>query len=161
MAKRAADDTFHFTNCCPQVGIGFNRSGKVWLGIETYVLDAARTADVRICVFSGPVLAPEDPEVSGIKVPMAFWKIVARVDPHGSLRATGFLASQAHLVTKVLAGAEAARSWDDLEPIKVYQRRVEAIEDTTGLSFGTLRNHDTASRIESAAALVDVAEAAW
>jgi endonuclease G len=161
VAKRAADDTFHFTNCCPQVGIGFNRSGKAWLGIETYVLDAARTADVRISVFSGPVFAAGDPPVGGINVPQAFWKIVARIDPTGTLRATGFIASQAHLVDKALGGPEAVRSWEDLGPIKVHQRRIDAIEAASELSFGDLRNHDTAPTVESVAQLTDVADAVW
>jgi endonuclease G len=147
VAKRASDDTFHFANCCPQVA-NFNQSARIWAGIENYVLDNARAAEERICVFTGPIFADDDPDYRGIKVPKAFWKVLTRIDGE-ELRATGFIASQADLLKKWLGAAEAFESWDDLGTVVVYQQRIERIEAATKLSFGTLRDHDTAPATEA------------
>ena len=87
---RGNADSFHVTNCSPQVG-NFNRSanGKDnWGDLENHVLSEA--ANERLCVFAGPVLADDDQIFSGVgergstisaRIPARFWKvIVARVD---------------------------------------------------------------------------------
>ena len=58
-AKRANGDTFHTTNCSPQV-LGFNRSNKdgLWGELENYVLKQAKAE--RLSVFAGPVLSDDD-----------------------------------------------------------------------------------------------------
>jgi endonuclease G len=80
--RRGNGDTYYVTNCTPQVG-DFNR--KIWLQLENLVLGAA-TAE-RLCVFTGPVLADDDPAFHGVaddgpvvvKIPQQYWKLaVAR-----------------------------------------------------------------------------------
>jgi endonuclease G, mitochondrial len=81
--RRANGDTFHVTNCSPQVA-NFNRSAKkgLWGELENIVLKQA--GGERYCLFAGPVFAADDPLFSGldddgtihVPIPRQFWKIV-------------------------------------------------------------------------------------
>ena len=81
--QRANGDSFHVTNCSPQVK-GFNRSigGGVWGKLENAVLKAAKNE--RITIFAGPVLADDDPIFAGVddwgltrvRIPRAYWKVI-------------------------------------------------------------------------------------
>lgn len=130
-AVAAIADTFYFTNCTPQHE-QFNP--KTWLGLEDYVLDTADAEEIKISVFTGPVLRARDPDYRDVKIPQEYWKVIAFCENNrGSLRAAAYLLSQsAHL--------------DDLEfafgPYKTYQTRVAEIQKRTGLDFGTLREAD-------------------
>ena len=53
-ANTANFDTFHFTNCSPQMS-GFNQ--KTWLELEDYILDNTQRWKARATVFTGPVFA--------------------------------------------------------------------------------------------------------
>ncbi|MFB1488240.1 MULTISPECIES: DNA/RNA non-specific endonuclease [unclassified Thiocapsa] len=60
VVRRANGDTFHVTNCSPQVA-DFNQSQRGednWGDLENQVL--ANAASERLCVFAGPVLDPAD-----------------------------------------------------------------------------------------------------
>lgn len=100
--RRANGDSYHVTNCSPQVA-GFNQSARGkdnWGDLENVVLSQA--ASERLCVFAGPVLAPNDPRFLGqfgqgerrlIQIPLHFWKvIVARVSD--GIAAFGFMLEQ-------------------------------------------------------------------
>ena len=99
--KIANGDTFHVTNCSPQV-LGFNRSrsGGIWGRLENSVLRQARTE--RYCVFSGPLLLADDPVFHGInndkpievQIPRAYWKIIVARTPEGELQTFSFLLTQ-------------------------------------------------------------------
>lgn len=155
-AKRAADDTFHFTNCCPQIS-SFNQ--HLWQGIENYALRNAATDRARIIVVTGPVFGVDDPRYREVAIPREFWKIVARVQD-GRLRATGFLADQGTALDAALAtGPE---SFADLDELTVYQTPITELEKRTGLGMATLRTADTMpAALESAAALDDLGDAHW
>jgi endonuclease G, mitochondrial len=142
-ALRGASDTFHFTNCAPQVS-AFNQRTALWAGIENYVLTNARADRRRVSVFTGPVLRADDPEYRGVAVPKAFWKIVARVE-QSALRATAFLASQADLLPEVL------EDFADLGRVAVFQSRISDVAALTGLDFGALADADSHGELESAA----------
>jgi endonuclease G len=81
--RRANGDTFHVTNCSPQVA-RFNRSNKkgVWGELENLILKQSMSE--RYCVFAGPVLGSDDPLFRGVDdegpaqvaIPQQFWKIV-------------------------------------------------------------------------------------
>jgi endonuclease G len=81
--RRANGDTFHTTNCSPQVK-GFNRSNLrgLWGKLENLVLDQADTE--KLCVFAGPVLDPGDQSFRGqdehgeilVQIPSKYWKVV-------------------------------------------------------------------------------------
>jgi endonuclease G len=102
LVRRANGDTYHVTNCSPQVA-GFNRSNlgqDNWGNLENHVLKSAATE--RYCQFAGPVLDPKDETFVGkigkgalvrIKIPSRFWKvIVARTTT--SVASYGFLLEQ-------------------------------------------------------------------
>lgn len=81
--RRANGDTYHTTNCSPQVK-DFNRSNLrgIWGKLENVVFDGAKSE--RLVVFAGPVLDPGDTEFRGedndgetrVQIPSAYWKIV-------------------------------------------------------------------------------------
>jgi endonuclease G, mitochondrial len=81
--RRANGDTFHVTNCSPQVA-HFNRSAKqgVWGLLENLILRQAKAE--RYSLFTGPLFRPDDPIFRGIDdvgpvgvaIPRRFWKIV-------------------------------------------------------------------------------------
>jgi len=142
MAERANADTFHFTNCAPQSS-GFNDSKSHWAGIEDFVLFTADSLRERISVFSGPVLADDDPTWRGLQVPRAYFKIVARID-EDRLVATALLAEQDEFVATILAGGERFDDWDALPArLAEFQIRIGEVERLTGLDFGQLRDHDS------------------
>lgn len=99
--KIANGDTFHVTNCSPQV-LGFNRSisGGIWGRLENSVLRQARTE--KYCVFSGPLMLADDPVFHGInndepievQIPRAYWKIIVARTPEGHLQTFSFLLAQ-------------------------------------------------------------------
>lgn len=158
MAQKAGDDTFHFTNCCPQIA-EFNQRARLWAGIENFVLDNARAEKARICVFTGPVFRDDDPEYRGILVPQAFWKLLIRTES-GQLRCTAFLADQGELLRTALQG-EGEESFGDLGKVAVFQSRVEHIETASGLSFGNLREMDTAALEAAEVEINSFEDVAW
>ncbi len=100
--RRANGDTFHVTNCSPQVK-NFNRSNTadgIWGKLENLVLKEAATE--KLCVFGGPVLDDRnDREFRGVdergeimvKIPSRYWKVV--VARNGNrLESFGFLLEQ-------------------------------------------------------------------
>lgn len=87
--KKANGDTYHTTNCSPQVKI-FNQSkyeGE-WGKLENYILDQAKETTEKMgekyCVFAGPVFDENDDWFEGfdnrgrirVQIPRKFWKIV-------------------------------------------------------------------------------------
>jgi endonuclease G, mitochondrial len=143
--RRANGDTYHVTNCSPQVA-GFNRSNageQNWGDLENVVLSEA--ANERLCLFAGPVLEDSDEVFVGkgdggvtlrAKVPKRFWKlIVSRVED--GIAAYGFVLEQdlsnVSLTTEFVVPAEFVPS---MAPIA-------DIESMTGVSFGDdVRNAD-------------------
>jgi endonuclease G len=98
---RANCDTFHVTNCTPQV-LGFNRSNKGednWGDLENEIQKQAKAE--RLCILAGPILAAEDKVFEGkddfgpvkIQIPREFWKVVLAND-HGQLAAYAFVLQQ-------------------------------------------------------------------
>ncbi|MEP0873520.1 DNA/RNA non-specific endonuclease [Trichocoleus desertorum AS-A10] len=149
-AERANADTFHFTNCCPQES-RFNQQQQYWQGIENYVLDNAREEDAQLCVFTGPVFAASDPRYREVRIPLQFFKVIARLE-RGELKATAFLADQSELLTRLperLSRRGASEAFGDLGRVREYQTTVEEIEEITGLDFGLLRDYDTFREAES------------
>lgn len=100
--RRANGDSYHVTNCSPQVS-EFNQSSRGednWGDLENHVLSEA--ASERLCVFAGPVLRRSDEVFHGVgdggtkiraRIPTRFWKvIVARVED--GLATYGFILEQ-------------------------------------------------------------------
>jgi endonuclease G, mitochondrial len=83
--RRANGDSYHVTNCSPQVA-EFNQSSRGsdnWGDLENAVLKQA--ASERLAVFAGPVLSSGDPRFLGrmggtlrtlVQIPTRFWKVI-------------------------------------------------------------------------------------
>ncbi|MBX9700283.1 MAG: DNA/RNA non-specific endonuclease, partial [Acetobacteraceae bacterium] len=99
--RRANGDTYHTTNCSPQVN-GFNSSfvGGIWGKLENVV--GAQGRRETYCILAGPVLDPQDRVFQGeddagrriaVRIPRRYWKVVvARADDR--LQAFGFVLDQ-------------------------------------------------------------------
>lgn len=124
-AKQAEEDTFFFTNCTPQHS---KLNEKTWLSLEDYILSNAGTNDLKVTVFTGPVMDDgKDRDYRGVQIPEEFWKVVVVVNAFTrQLSATGYILSQADYL-------------GDLEFIygefKTYQVPLGQIEEKTMLSF--------------------------
>ena len=138
LAAEANADTFHFTNCSPQMA-GFNQ--KNWLDLENYLLDNTRRWEARATVFSGPVFAESDINYRGVQIPAAFWKAVAFLGDDGRPSATAYMIEQSKELDRLTALFGRFRT---------YQRSVLQIEHLTGIDFGTLRDYDGFSNEERA-----------
>lgn len=142
-AEEANRDSMFFPNIAPQHK---NLNQKIWLALEEHILDETDARDAKVSVFVGCVFGGCDPvhKPSGIKVPMAFWKLVVsrgRVRRgRGSetrLQAQAFMLFQDHLVSE-----------SDLEIVfgsgfETHQVTICALERITGLDFHVLRDADT------------------
>ena len=159
-ATKAAADTFHFVNCCPQVA-AFNQRAALWAGIEDYALENARTEKQRILVFTGPVFGDRDPVFRDVFVPRAFWKIVIRCDGD-RLRSTAFVADQGELADAALGVDVGPESFDVLGRVAMFQVQVEEVAIRSGLDFGDLASTDTL-QLESVGAqpLESLDQVAW
>ena len=137
-ANTANADTFHFTNCSPQMS-GFNQ--KTWLELEDYILDNTQRWKARATVFTGPVLADDDRVYRGVKIPKAFWKVVAYLSDDGKPCASAYMIDQNRELGQL-----------DLMfgQLRTYQRSVIQIERLTGIRFANLADYDGFSNEERA-----------
>lgn len=135
-AEIANSDTFHFTNCSPQMG-AFNQ--KTWLELEDYILDNTRRWKQRVTVFSGPILQAEDTRYRGVQIPSAFWKVVAFLGDNGKPSASAYLITQSR---------ELGQLDFTFGRLRTYQCSVAHIETLTGIEFGTLAQYDGFSNEE-------------
>ena len=111
-AKRGNEDSMHVTNATPQMQ-AFN--SPIWLALEDYALHHAREDDMKISVFTGPYFNDSDPEMYGVRIPLAFWKVIAFIhDRTGELCATGYEMNQEKTLQpeeEFVFGAFTSRSW--------------------------------------------------
>lgn len=137
-ANTANFDTFHFTNCSPQMS-GFNQ--KTWLELEDYILDNTQRWKARATVFTGPVFADDDRLYRGVKIPKAFWKVVAYLGDDGKPSASAYMIDQSRELGQL-----------DLVfgQLRTYQRSVIQIEQLTGIRFANLADYDGFSNEERA-----------
>ncbi|MEU7815810.1 DNA/RNA non-specific endonuclease [Pseudonocardia sp. NPDC049154] len=133
-ARRGNDDTFHFTNCSPQHE-RFNQSDELWQGLEDYILEHADAEERKVTVFTGPVLGEQDPLYKGVRLPLAFWKILVYLKGRNGLAAAGYLLDQTRLIEDML-GREAAFD------AGVYRVRLSHLVGSTGLDFAHLQAHE-------------------
>ncbi|MBW0102356.1 DNA/RNA non-specific endonuclease [Pseudonocardia sp. KRD-291] len=133
-AERANTDTFHYTNAAPQAA-DFNQDHELWAGLEDYLLDNAGDNDRRLVVFTGPVLADDDPPYRGLALPLRFWKVAAFLDG-GALATTAYLLDQTPQVGDVTERAEGDPP--PLGPFRTFQVPVARVGELTGLDLGPL-----------------------
>ncbi|MCR6489067.1 DNA/RNA non-specific endonuclease [Amycolatopsis sp. OK19-0408] len=154
IAQLGNDDTFHFTNCSPQHK-DFNQNKTTWAGLEDYVLNNAANHELKVSVVTGPVLAEDDDQYRGARLPRQFWKVVAMVKADGTLSATAYLLSQESLIKGLEVAAEFSYG-----AYRTYQVPVRRIETLTGLSFGTLPDADPLTGLESTTEATEIRGAA-
>jgi endonuclease G, mitochondrial len=124
--------TFYVPNACPQIQ-PFNAG--VWFALEDYALENCKQDDMRISVFTGPVFRDDDPEYFGVQVPVIFWKVIAfKHDDTEELTATGYTLSQRDLLP--------TNEEFVFGQFRQRQVTIKSIEKLTGLSFGSLHEHD-------------------
>jgi len=133
-ADQAELDTFHYPNSCPQHK---NLNRKTWNDLEDYIYINLQREDLKVTVFTGPVLAGDDALFHGLQLPKEFWKVVVMLRDDGKLSATGYLLSQEDMIQ----GLEFVYG-----EFRTYQVPVELIENKTGLDFGNLRAVDPAGK---------------
>ncbi|HJT75504.1 MAG TPA: DNA/RNA non-specific endonuclease [Chitinophaga sp.] len=130
-ARQGNDDSMHVTNTVPQMQ---PMNAGIWLELENYALQNARKDDMRISVFTGPIFKTNDPIRFGVKIPLAFWKVIAFIhDETGELCATGYSISQKNFLPEeeFIFGEHSTA-----------QKPISWIEAQTGLSFGDLAELD-------------------
>jgi endonuclease G len=137
-AKRGNEVSMHVTNTTPQMQ-AFN--APIWLALEDYALGHAKEDDMKISVFTGPYFDDNDPEMYGVRIPLAFWKVIAFIhDETGKLCATGYEMNQ----EKTLQPEEEFVFGAFTSPqLKIAtQVSIRSIEARSGISFGKLASVD-------------------
>ena len=137
-ARRGNEDSMHVTNTTPQMQ-AFN--APIWLALEDYALQHAREDEMKISVFTGPYFSERDPEMYGVLIPRAFWKIIAFIhDDTGKLCATGYEMSQEQSLEPEEEFVFGAFTSPQLQV--ATQVSIRSIETRSGLSFGKLASVD-------------------
>ena len=142
-AAQANEDTFHYTNAAPQAAT-FNQSLKLWLGLETYLLENAADHARRLIVFTGPIFSEVDPVYRGVGIPLRFFKVAVFLES-GSLAATGYVVDQTPQL-KDLPDVPRPGALDDrhdgdappLGPFRTFQTPIRNIAALTGLDMAQL-----------------------
>ncbi len=148
-ARTYAFETFHFPNSVPQAP-KLNRG--LWSSLESYILDEAKAKkrSQKICVFTGPVLATNDPlyvKDETFQVPLMFWKVVVFKKKDG-IYATAFVMShekrlremnlvkdKKKKVIRDVTAPDEEEAFLDFPYKKVFQVNLELVEQLTGLKF--------------------------
>ena len=146
-AQNAADSTFFFTNAVPQHA---QLNQAIWADLENYILHTESVQNnLRIMVFTGPVLNEADPvfvtEVNGakVKLPVLFWKVVVFTKGDNQLYRVGFLMGQTKLLEKggiikpqkVKLPALVAELFTHFEDAETYQVNIATLETLTQLKM--------------------------
>jgi len=140
VARTANNDTFFYTNSCPQHA---RLNQTIWNDLEDHILSNTDERNMKVSVFTGPVFASNDPVYRGAQIPMDYWKVVVMVKENGQLSATGYMLTQKNLA-------------DDFEvpgfvfgEFRTYQVPLVRIERMTALSFGNLSDFDPLAGTEA------------
>ena len=134
-AAQANEDTFHYTNSCPQHK---DLNQKTWLSLEDYVLKNTRANKLNVSVFTGPVLDENYVLYREALVPVQFYKIVAVIKEDGKPSVTGYVLSQREL----LSSLERVQTEFIFGQFKTYQVSLEKLEELTTLNLSSLKPHD-------------------
>ncbi|WP_247237714.1 DNA/RNA non-specific endonuclease [Telluribacter sp. SYSU D00476] len=130
-ATIANDDTFHYTNSCPQHK---DLNQRTWNDLEDYILDNADAHDFKVSVFTGPVFRADDIPYRSARIPREFWKVAVLINNQTKkLSATAYLLSQADMINNLEFVYGAYRT---------YQISIAQVEALTDLDFGDLREFD-------------------
>jgi endonuclease G len=152
IAEQANLDTFHYTNAAPQHST-LNQGKQLWQGLENYILENARTRGFKACVFTGPVVRKDDPEIKkGVVAPLEFWKVVAMIDADkDELHATAYLLSQGQLIRELLEKRSKVEAVEGfvLGEYRTFQIAVRDLADATGYDFDPYADADPLAKTEA------------
>jgi endonuclease G len=148
IAKRGNEDSMHVTNTTPQMQ-AFN--APIWLALEDYALQHAREDEMKISVFTGPFFSAQDPEMYGVRIPRAFWKVIAFIhDETGKLCATGYQMNQESTLEPEEEFVFGAFTSPQLHV--ATQVPIRTIEARSGVNLGKLAGFDPLAGEEEAVA---------
>ncbi|GMA41453.1 DNA/RNA non-specific endonuclease [Mobilicoccus caccae] len=141
-AEKANSDSFFFTNIAPQMD-DFNQGarGGVWGRLEDAVYAEVEVDRHRISVMAGPILAEDDREYRGVRIPREFWKVIAFVEADE-------LKARAFLLTQRLDRLQAF----ELGEFRTYQVTLELLADRSGLVFPETLTDAETSQVAQAVA---------
>ena len=145
-ALLAQEDTFHYTNSCPQHAL-LNQGRTQWAGLEDYILNNTDERNLKVSVFTGPVLDHSGVSYRGILIPEEYWKVVVNIRSDGTLSATAYVLSQGQFLGDIEFAFGTYRT---------FQVTIRKIEEITGLSFGDLRASDPIGQIEGFESVVEI-----
>jgi endonuclease G len=163
-AAAANVDTFCYTNAAPQAA-DFNQGKELWVGLEDHVLAYADVNDVRLSVFTGPVLDPSDPPYRGTQIPRRFWKVAtwtvgSPTVGDRQLRSAAFVLDQTPNLDDLEnrgdlePGDESRGALPDapppLGPFRTFQVPVSDVARATGLDLDLLSAADVLSPVPAA-----------
>ena len=138
-ARLANADTHHYTNSCPQVH-SFNDA--TWGDLEDWILSQERSRDSKGSVFTGPIFQESDPMYQGVRVPVAFYKVVAVIDDaKDQLSMTAFEMDQSDVMPPQ-PGAPMPEAPFNPGRFSVDQITLSELEERSGLDFGRLKEFD-------------------
>lgn len=149
-AQQANVDSFAYVNAAPQAAL-FNQGELLWVGLEDYLLDHARSYQQRLSVFTAPILEPDDPPYRGIRIPRRFWKIATWTTTAGTnsqapvLAATGYLLDQSPQLDRMdLTDRQPVQRTEPppLGAYLTYQVPIADLAELTGLDLGPLLTAD-------------------
>jgi endonuclease G, mitochondrial len=136
-AREAMAATFFYPNAAPQASV-FNQSKDLWVGLEDHVLHYADAEDLRVSVFTAPVLADGDPPYRGILIPRRFWKVAAWSSAEAgeppTLAAAGFVLDQSQLIDRSTLAP--------LGAFRTFQVPLAEIAELAGVDLGPLVDAD-------------------
>lgn len=143
--KQAIGDTFHYSNCCPQIPY---YNSVVWNYLEDYYMARAIFQDKKITVFSGPIFNKAQ-RINGLLVPVNFWKVLV-YKTKTSIAAMGLIMSHEKYFDRLKEKKiieegvvpERILTKDSIE--KLYNKKelidakvkISLIEEKTNISFG-------------------------
>lgn len=157
VAKRAVEDTFHFTNAAPHVG-AFNDT--IWGNLEDYLLETCDKAQKQMTVFSGPIFRSTDPSNYGrerpggpFTIPVDYWKVAVIQKTPSSIAAAGFVIGHGKLLDQLADDEAVFSGLHPFSPAELadngIQTTIESIEAETGLDFGSLKSFDSVAGLET------------
>ena len=122
-------------------------NAPIWLALEDYALQHAREDEMKISVITGPYFADDDPTMYGVRIPRAFWKVIAFIhDDTRELCATGYEMSQEGSLPEeeFVFG-----SFTSPHLHIATQVPIASIEKRSGIRFGALSRSDPFGTQES------------
>lgn len=153
IALNAAKSTFFYTNAVPQHK---DLNQDIWRSLEDYILHTeASPNELRICVFTGPVLSHSNPyfvtPINGtqLQIPVIFWKVVVFQKEDQQLYRVGFMMSQNklllenHIIEQLETDSQLFMAFADAD---TYQVNISLIEEMTGLKLPQAINPYTDTR---------------